>query len=99
MRFTPAGSRALRHYAFVVITKTDEEQRRSGDRRKYPAPCYQKGQIVVCDISEAIPIEVGTRTVVGKTGCQFEPFEVLAQAIEFSREVCGIATRGRKRRR
>ena len=75
MRFKPRGCRELRDFRYVVITETDEGY-------------YHKGQIVICDVTDGIPIEVGSYTKPGKLDCVSERFELLDQAIERSYEVC-----------
>lgn len=84
MRFKPIGCREFHDYRYVVITDTDEAY-------------FHKGQIIICDVTGGIPIEVGTHTKPGKLDCLYETFELLNEAIEFSYEICGSGFNHRKR--
>ncbi len=83
MRFKPKGARTLQHYAYIVITETDEDRRPPGSKAEY-MDYFHIGQIIVCDVTGGIPIEVGTHMKPGKHQCRYEQFEVLDEAIEFA---------------
>ena len=90
MRYKPVGARELKHYAFLVITETDEDRRPPGSKAEY-MDWFHKGQIVVCDM-DGQPIEVGTHTKPGHLNCKWEEFETLDRAIDRAYEIgnCGF---------
>lgn len=87
MRYRPAGARELKHYAFVVITATPAESRAPVSPSHEVAEIYKKGEILVCQMSGdngGIPIQVGTGIKPGRLNFAYEPFDDMAQAINFS---------------
>ena len=83
MRFKPKGARELQHYAFIVITETQQDTRPPGSKAEY-LDYFHTGQIIVCDVTGGTPIEVATHVKPGKLDCRWEQFEVLDQAIEYA---------------
>jgi len=81
VRFKPDGAREFHNYLHVVITVDEEDQRRPEDNRRY-FNVHHRGQILICDMIDGIPHEVGTGTKPGKVGCQFETFVRQRDAIE-----------------
>lgn len=88
MRFKPTGARTLQHYAFIVITETDEDRRATGSKAEY-LDYFHTGQIIICDVTGGQPIEVATHTKPGHLDCEWEQFEVLGLAIDYSHLVTG----------
>lgn len=80
MRYTPKGCSSLHHYQFLVITDESDDVVHA----KYKSHPYALGQIIICDVTGGIPIEIGTHVKPGKLNCSCEPFDVMDQAIEFS---------------
>ena len=90
LRYTPKGARKLKHYAFVVITGTPADYRPPVSPSHGFTERYAKGQILICQMlgdTGGIPIEVGTDIKPGKLNFTYEPFDVMAQAIEFSYQI------------
>jgi len=74
------------HYGYVVITETPADRNPTRARQLFDET-YMRAQILVCDMTGGIPIEVGTGVKPGKLNFLYEKFDLLNEAIEFSHAV------------
>lgn len=83
MKYIPPGARCLKHYIFAVITETPDQERPPRSRDLF-AEYYRLGQILACHYDGGRAMEVGTYIKPSKLGFQYEKFDLMNEAIEFS---------------